>query len=87
MRVYRVELQPSAERDLDRLDPQLLGRINERIGALATEPRPAGAAKLSGLELFRIRVGDHRVLYRIDDSAHAVFVHRVRHRRDIYRRL
>lgn len=84
---YRVELQPSLERDLDRLDPQLLDRIMDRIDGLAIDPRAGAVEKLSGLELYRVRVGDHRIVYRIDDAARAVFVHRVRHRRDVYRRL
>lgn len=87
MPAYRVELQPSAERDLDRLSPQLLTRIDERVVALATDPRPPGSVKLTSLDLYRVRVGDHRILYRIDDAARAVFVHRIRHRRDVYRQL
>lgn len=84
---YRVELQPSAERDLERVDPQLLTRISGRIDAQAIDPRAGGAEKLSGVELHRVRVGDHRILYRIDDAARAVFIHRIRHRREVYRKL
>lgn len=84
---YRVELQPSAERELDRLASQLLARVTERIDRLASDPRPPGSLKLAGAELYRLRVGDHRIVYKIDDRARAVFVHRVRHRREVYRRL
>lgn len=84
---YRVELLPSAERDLDRLGPQLLDRVAERFERLADDPRPPGSQKLAGLELRRIRVGDYRIVYKVDDGERAVFVHRVRHRREVYRRL
>lgn len=87
MAAYRVELLPNAERDLDRLAPGFLSRISERIHMLSSKPRPPGALKLASLELYRIRVGDHRIVYKIDDAARAVFVHRVRHRREVYRRL
>lgn len=84
---YRVELQPSAERDLDRLGPKLLARVSERIASLAEQPRPRGHLKLSGTDLYRIRVGRHRLVYDVDDDERAVYVVRVLHRRDIYRRL
>lgn len=84
---YRVELQPSAERDLDRLAPTLLTRVAERIQALAADPRPPGSVKLVGSAMYRVRVGDHRIVYEGDDAARAVFIVRVRHRREVYRRL
>jgi len=87
MPAYRVEVQRSAERDLDRLSATLFDRISARLIALAEEPRPPGAEKLAGLEAFRVRVGDYRIVYEVDDSARVVFVTRVRHRREVYRRL
>src|SRR5712691_12050561 len=87
MPAYRVEVQRSAQRDLDRLSTTLFDRISTRLTALAQEPRPPGAEKLAGLEAFRIRVGDYRVVYEVDDSARVVIVTRVRHRRDVYRKL
>ncbi|TME25267.1 MAG: type II toxin-antitoxin system RelE/ParE family toxin [Chloroflexi bacterium] len=87
MPAYRVEIQRSAERDLDRLSKMLFDRISARLVALAEEPRPPGAEKLAGLEAFRLRVGDYRVVYEVDDSARAVIVTRVRHRREVYRKL
>jgi mRNA interferase RelE/StbE len=56
-----------------------------RINGLATEPRPPGAEKLSGHEKYRIRQGDYRVLYSIDDGAQTVTVVKIGHRRDVYR--
>lgn len=87
MPAYRVEVQRSAERDLDRLSTTLFGRISARLIALAEEPRPPGAEKLAGLEAFRIRVGDYRVVYEVDDAARVVVVTRIRHRGDVYRKL
>ncbi len=87
MRPYRVEVQRSAERDLNRLSAELFERVTTEISALAEDPHPPGAQKLVGLEGYRIRVGDYRILYELDDTTRVVFVTRVRHRRDVYRRL
>lgn len=60
-------------------------RIKAAILALASDPGPAGALRLTASEGFRIRVGDYRVLYRVDDGAGVVYVYRVKHRREAYR--
>lgn len=86
MAAYRVEVQRSAERDLARLSPLLFQRVAERIDALAGDPRPPGCEKLVALEAYRVRVGDHRVIYEVDDRR-SVIVVRVRHRREVYRKL
>lgn len=86
MAAYRVEVQRSAERDLERLGPLLFERIARRLSGLADEPRPHGSEKLVGLEAYRLRVGDYRVSYEVDDGTHTVTVTRVRHRREAYRR-
>jgi len=87
MLAYRVEVQRSAERDLERLSKMLFDRISAQLMALAEEPRPPGAQKLAGLDAFRVRVGDYRIIYEVDDSARVVVVTRVRHRREVYRKL
>jgi mRNA interferase RelE/StbE len=84
---YRVEVQRSAERDLERLSTDLFGRITKGLDALSEAPRPPGWEKLTGIEAYRIRVGDHRVIYEVDDKARVVRVTRVRHRREVYRKL
>ncbi len=84
---YRVELQRSAERDLGRLAPSLVVRILDRIAELGTDPRSSNAEKLAGLDAYRARIGDYRVIYEIDDAARLVRVVRIRHRREVYRRL
>ncbi len=84
--MYRVSLERAAERDLRRLPTRLHNRIISAIQALADEPRPSGCRKLTGAERdWRIRVGDYRIVYEIDDDAREVRVNRVRHRREVYR--
>ena len=84
--MYEVLVERRAERDLNRLLPDLFERIISAIKSLADNPRHAGSRKLTGSENdWRIRVGDYRVLYEIDDPAQAVRVMRVRHRREAYR--
>jgi mRNA interferase RelE/StbE len=83
---YRVELTPAAQRDLRSLDRPVLRRIDAKIRSLAEEPRPHGVEKLAGdSEVYRVRVGDYRILYQIDDAVLVVLVVRVRHRREVYR--
>jgi mRNA interferase RelE/StbE len=61
-------------------------RIREAIDALSEDPRPSGATKLAGRDDDRIRVGDHRVVYAVDDAERLVIVARIAHRRKFYRR-
>jgi mRNA interferase RelE/StbE len=84
--VYQVELQPSAERDLASLSRPEQRRVAEKIDGLAQNPRPPGAKKLEGSqEIWRVRVGDYRILYQIEGAVLLVLVIRIRHRRDVYR--
>jgi mRNA interferase RelE/StbE len=84
--VYAVLLEAGAERDLDRLDPPAFNRVIKRIRELGADPRPAGCRKLyGGSSEWRVRVGDYRVIYEVDDRGREVRVLRVRHRRDAYR--
>jgi mRNA interferase RelE/StbE len=82
---YIVRLKPRAERDLDRLPIGVARRIWQKLVALEGEPRPPGASKLEGSDGYRIRMGDYRIVYLIDDSAQVVEVVRVAHRREVYR--
>lgn len=82
---YRVELVSSAEKELNWLPVKLIARIIARLENLAFNPRPPGCKKLSGGENeWRIRVGDYRVIYSIDDKARMVDVTRIAHRREVY---
>lgn len=85
--MHEVVLAAQAERDLKRLPAALFRRVIAAVRALAATPRPPGARKLhgSGRDDYRIRVGDYRVLYEVDDAACTVRIMRVRHRREAYR--
>ncbi|MBI5483089.1 MAG: type II toxin-antitoxin system RelE/ParE family toxin [Deltaproteobacteria bacterium] len=85
MAVYSVFLKDSVRRDLDSIQKNDLQRIMERIGALAENPRPVGCEKLSGQEKYRIRQGNHRIIYSIQDSQLTVWVVKVGHRREVCR--
>lgn len=82
---YSVEIKRSAEREMDRLPATIHERVSGKILALETNPRPAGSRKLRGGEGYRLRVGDYRVLYTIDDQEQRIFVYSVAHRREAYR--
>lgn len=87
---YRVTITTAAMRDLKKLNKSLdrrqLARIDAAICALGDNPRPVGYEPLEGMkDVFRIREGDHRILYSIDDEQHFVRIARVRHRRDVYK--
>jgi mRNA interferase RelE/StbE len=82
---YSVELKVSARKELERLSAKLIQRILPKLEGLASEPRPAGCKKLKGGQReWRIRVGDYRVVYTIDDEKLLVSVMRIRHRSEVY---
>ena len=82
---YRVALTSSADRELRSLPAQIVARIWPRIERLAVVPRPPGCKKLkTGDKQWRIRVGDYRLVYEIEDKAKTVDVTRVAHRREVY---
>lgn len=83
---YRLVIKPSASRELERLDDQVLRRADETILKLAENPRPHGAKKLSGVPLYRIRVGTFRIVYEVNDAQHLVTVVTIGHRREVYRK-
>ena len=85
MSSYHVSLTASAEKELHRLPAQMVARIMPRLEGLALAPRPAGCKKLTGGDNeWRIRVGDYRIVYEIDDRARTVDVTRIAHRREVY---
>ncbi len=82
---YTVTFARSARKELEALEAALVKRIFVRIEALAKEPRPPGCLKLTGEEnLWRIRVGDYRVIYALNDPRKRVDIIAVRHRRAAY---
>ena len=86
MAEYTVVFARSARKELQNLDPQVARHVLKKIEALAANPRPSGVVKLEGAtDLWRIRVSEWRVVYRISDSDCLVDVVAVRHRSDAYR--
>jgi mRNA interferase RelE/StbE len=82
---YSLEIKQSAQKEMDALDDTVFTRIDRKILALADNPRPSGCKKLKGYkDQRRIRVGDWRVLYIIDNETRTVTVMHVAHRRDVY---
>lgn len=82
---YSVSILRRAQKELSALAGDTYPRVCEGIRALAQEPRPTGCLKLSGRNGWRIRIGDHRVIYEINDAARTISVLHVGHRRDVYR--
>lgn len=83
---YRILFTRSAAKELERVPTKDRHRLVTRIGALADNPRPVGAEKLSGDDKYRIRQGNYRILYEIVDADLIVTVVRIGNRRDVYRR-
>jgi mRNA interferase RelE/StbE len=85
--MYRIELRRRAQRALDRLPKTDFQSVVEAIQELAQTPRPRGVEKVKSAGLWRIRQGDYRIIYGIDDSQQLVTVARIGHRREVYRSL
>ena len=84
--MYRIELLPSAARQFEKLPVAIHRRVGRAIDGLAVDPRPPGAHKLAGAEdVWRLRVGDYRVLYQVGDVVLLVLIVKIGHRRDVYR--
>jgi mRNA interferase RelE/StbE len=82
---YEVHVIRSAEKEMDRLPTAVYARVSQRILNLQDNPRPRGIRKLSGRGEYRLRVGDYRVLYVVDDEKLIVTIVAVGHRREVYR--
>jgi mRNA interferase RelE/StbE len=85
-REYEVRLHPAATREYRRSQGSVRDRIRTAIDALATVARPAAVVKLAGRDDYRVRVGDYRVVYAVDDVERLVLVARIARRREVYRR-
>jgi mRNA interferase RelE/StbE len=83
--VYQVELRRNARKSLDRIQPQERSRILSALIELEKDPRPHDVEKIKDTELWRIRKGDYRIVYAVDDKNKLVIVVKVGHRREIYR--
>ena len=82
---YRIELVSSAERQFKKLRPQVRNRILQKIILLENQPKPSGSKKLHDTPYYRIRIGDYRVIYSVDDADKLVRILDAGHRREVYR--
>jgi mRNA interferase RelE/StbE len=83
--VYQLRLVRSARKELEALPDTVLARVARELDALPANPRPRGCKKLRGAaDLFRVRVGDYRIIYRVDDRARVIEVRAIRDRKDAY---
>jgi mRNA interferase RelE/StbE len=83
--VYRLEVSHTAHRQILRLPASTQERVNGAIALLAENPRHTGSKKLTAREGYRVRVGDYRILYQVDEGTKAVIIYRVMSRGDVYR--
>ena len=86
MASYKLLIKPSAAKELEAAPKQDRKRIVAKMERLASNPRPPSSEKLSGEEKYRLRQGDYRVLYSIDDAGTTVTIVKIGHRRDVYRK-
>lgn len=85
MREFSIRFVRSARKEIERLDVAVIERVFSRIESLVNEPRPSGCKKLRGAtDLWRLRVGDYRIIYWIDDAASVIEIRAVRHRSAAY---
>jgi len=85
---FSFSFKPSVQKDLRKLPKQIITKIFKEIEVLKSNPFPPGAGKLSGAEhLYRIRVGDYRIVYEVQVAAKHLLIHYIRHRKDVYRSL
>jgi len=82
--VYELLLLAPAQKDLDKLEAPVFTRILKKLRALSKDARPPGCLKLTDEDGYRLRIGEYRILYRIDDASKRVYIYRIKHRKDAY---
>jgi mRNA interferase RelE/StbE len=87
MESYNVIVRKSVWDEFSRISKKDSARIIEKLRLLATDPRPSGNIKLSAREIYRLRQGNYRIVYMIDNAARVVTVEKIGHRREIYRKI
>ena len=86
MAEYSIVFARSARKELENLEHSVALRVLKRVEGLSINPRPTGVVKLEGAtDLWRLRIGDWRVIYRVDDRARLIDITGIRHRREAYR--
>ena len=82
--MYKILLLPPAQKDLDKFRGKTFDILVKKITSLQKNPRPLGCLKLTAEKGYRIRSGNYRIIYRIDDKKKEVFVYRIKHRKEAY---
>lgn len=86
MASYKILFDRDVEKDLKTIPRQQVKRVLHRILSLSSDSRPAQSAKLEGTSsTYRLRIGDYRAIYQLDDKSRTVTIYHVRHRKDVYR--
>ena len=85
--MYKIYLLPQAQKDLDAIKGKVFRQLENKIAALGENPRPPGSIKLTAEEGYRLRSGNYRIVYRIEDKEKIVYVYRIKHRKEAYRSL
>ena len=83
--MYEVIISNIAKRQLDKIDSNIVKRITSKMLEFENEPRPIGCIKLKDKNGYRIRIGNYRILYEIDDAGKVVSVYKIAHRKEAYR--
>ncbi len=84
--MYEIIVPKSVLKELDRISEATYSRIADKILSMEDNPRPAGCLKLSDSEEYRLRVGNYRILYEIDDSKKIITIYKIDHRKDVYKK-
>ncbi len=85
MAKYKIQVKRSAEKEIGKIPKNDLLKILNKIKSLSDDPHPIGSLKLTNQEKYRVRIGNYRILYTVEDKVLMVFVVKVGHRKDIYR--
>jgi len=83
--VYKIFILPPAQKDLDNLPTKIFNQMKNKISLLSNNPRPSGCLKLTAEEGYRLKTGDYRILYRIDDKEKIIYIYRIKHRKEVYK--
>lgn len=86
MAKYTIYFKASAEKDLDKLDKVIGDKIEAKIDSLESNAYPLGSKKLKGESSCRIRIGDYRIIYEVDDTNKTIIIFKIGHRREVYRK-
>lgn len=83
--MYKIFILPQAQKDLNNFQSKIFDRIRNKISLLSQNPHPPGCLKLTANEGYRLRTGNYRILYRIDNKEKVVYIYRIKHRKEVYK--